>query len=571
VEDRRFARLLRHARRGSMSRRALLQAGLRLGLATPAISALLAAAPSAPAAAAPTRRSGFVARQEDGGGTFTVLISSGVADIDPHYTYSTVGSMVTLAAYEMLIRLRGESTEEFEPMLAESWEASPDQATYTFRLVPNVTFHDGTPCDAEAVKASFTRFLEQGAGPVNVISRFVESADQIEAVDTSTVRFNLGRPQPLFLPAMASQYGPMVVSPTAVEENRTEEDPFAHEFFLANAVGTGPYRLESNSLSEGLVFSRFEEYHRGWEGNHFDQVVLRVVPENATRRQLLEIGEADALTFDLTPEDVEALQTNPDLQVLTYETTRVDWIIMNAVKLDVQARQGFSYAFPYPEVIDGAYRDLVTRSGPIANSIRGHDPDVFLYQTDLQRARELILAAGFQEGDTFEYMVSSDNEVDSTVAQLFQANLAEIGFTLEIAAVEGSTIEETVFGNSPAEERPHFIGGWEWWPDYNDPWNQLAPNFLEEAFGEGGSNGGAWVNPRFEEIMAEAETYTDENRLVELMEEAQNILTEQDPPCIFIGQARYYTILRNDIRGFVANPLYLEAYPFYAMSRGGIA
>ncbi|MBA3451217.1 MAG: hypothetical protein H0T18_08400 [Chloroflexia bacterium] len=82
-----------------------------------------------------------------------------------------------------------------------------------------------------------------------------------------------------------------------------------------------------------------------------------------------------------------------------------------------------------------------------------------------------------------------------------------------------------------------------------------------------GGNAGAWVNERFEQIMAEAETYTDEARLAELMKEAQAILTEQDPPNIYYGQLKWYTVLRADIEGFVPNPLYLSSYPFYEMSR----
>jgi peptide/nickel transport system substrate-binding protein len=75
------------------------------------------------------------------------------------------------------------------------------------------------------------------------------------------------------------------------------------------------------------------------------------------------------------------------------------------------------------------------------------------------------------------------------------------------------------------------------------------------------------VNERFEAIMAEAEYYESEEQLQELMVEAQNILTELDPPAIFYGEAVYYTVLGNDIRGFVPNPLYLESYIFYDMYR----
>jgi peptide/nickel transport system substrate-binding protein len=230
-------------------------------------------------------------------------------------------------------------------------------------------------------------------------------------------------------------------------------------------------------------------------------------------------------------------------------------------------RKGFSYAFPYDEVVNVVYKGLLKRTGPLPSTVRGYDPSVFVYQTDLAKAKELILSGGFVEGDSFEIIYPSDNEIDRTVAQLFQAKVAEIGFELVVTAVDNATRDNIVYGDSPAEERPHFVGGWAWWPDYNDPWNQFAPNFLESSSGGGGSNGGYWVNQRFEEIMAEAEHYTDEARLQELMVEAQNILTEQDPPCIYLGEETYFSVLAADVRGFYANPLYLGSYPFYRMSR----
>ena len=563
--DSRIARFVTLARGGALSRRQVVETGLRLGLSAPIITALMAAAPEA-SAVAPKRR--LLARQDAAGGTFTVLISVGTEDIDPHYSYATLSSTIALCAYDMLVVYRDDSTTEIEPMLAESWEIADDGATYTFKLRPNAVFHDGTPCDAQAVKDAYTRWLELGGAVVQVIARFVESPDQMEVVDPTTLRFNLGRPQPLFLPAMASQYGPSVVSPTAVRDNATDDDPYAHEFFLANAVGTGPYRLVSNSISEGLVLERFEEYWRGWDENPgFDQVIFRVVPENATRRQLLEQGEAEASAFNLTLDDVEALRQNPAVTVVEYPTTAVSWAILNAARLSVEARQGLSYAFPYNEVEQSVFRGLLKRNGPLADNVVGYDPDVFLYQTDLERAKELLLQAGFAEGEVFEYMVDSTDERETTIAQLFQANVQQMGFDLELISVDYATVESTIFGEQPAEEKPHLIGGWGWWPDYNDPWNHLAPNFTEANIGNGGSNAGAWTNPRFEELMTEAETFTDEGRLVEMMKEAQNILTEQDPPVIYYGQIVRYTVLASDIQGFVANPLYLDGFNIWDMSR----
>ena len=81
-----------------------------------------------------------------------------------------------------------------------------------------------------------------------------------------------------------------------------------------------------------------------------------------------------------------------------------------------------------------------------------------------------------------------------------------------------------------------FVGGWGWWPDYNDPWNQLDPNFSPKD-GDGISNGGWWVNERFSELMAlSAELPTPRKTSSTWMKEIQNILTEQDPPVIYYGE-----------------------------------
>jgi ABC-type transport system substrate-binding protein len=80
-------------------------------------------------------------------------------------------------------------------MPAESWEVSEDQSAYTFKLYPGVKFHDGTLANAQAVKESYTRWIELEGSPVNVMTRFCDSLGKMEVVDETTLRFNLGCPQ----------------------------------------------------------------------------------------------------------------------------------------------------------------------------------------------------------------------------------------------------------------------------------------------------------------------------------------------------------------------------------------
>ena len=173
--------------------------------------------------------------------------------------------------------------------------------------------------------------------------------------------------------------------------------------------------------------------------------LLRVVPEDATRRQLLERGEADAASQNLAVDVVDELRSNPDVQVIEYPSTNVRWTIMNVPRLQTkEVRQGFSYAFPYDDVINAVYKGLMTRCGPLPDTVRGYDPNVFLYETDLDKAKQLILSGGFQQGDVFEFIVDANQTTELTVAQLFQANVQQMGFDLALTAVDFATIESIV-------------------------------------------------------------------------------------------------------------------------------
>ena len=564
--------LLLAARSGRLTRRQILSRGLALGLSTPTILALLAACsrggetPTAPApAATPQPGQTPTGRRESTNREFVVLFIGGVPDLDPQSAYDNQASALFLACYEMLIKLKGESTFDYEPMLAREWLHNDNFTEFTFKLPPNAVFHDGSPCDADAVKRSFTRFLKMGRGPVNVISRFVEDPDQqIQVVDTTTIKFVMTKPQPLFLAAMASEYGPLIVSPKAWDEHKTADDEFAHDWFSQNIVGTGPYKPVELLQQERFVFERFEQYHG--ERPFFDRIIARVVPEDATRRQLMETGEAHACAY-INPEDLLAMKQNPNLQIVEYDTTEVDWIRMNYARLNAKARQGFCYAWPYQEVIEKVLRGYAKPiNGPIADTVIGYDPSIPTYTTDLQKAKQLLSEAGIKEGDTFTYMYSSGDQTDAAMAQLFQANLAQIGIRLELQQVERAALLELAYGDTPPEQRPHFMSGG-WWPDYNDSWNQIYPNYHSDSVGSKGSNAMFYQNPEVDRLMNQLKDAATEDEIRRLTGQIVRILTWDDPAAIFYAQIKKATVLQKDIRGYVPNPIYINSYNFWAMWR----
>ena len=116
-------------------------------------------------------------------------------------------------------------------------------------------------------------------------------------------------------------------------------------------------------------------------------------------------------------------------------------------------------------------------------------------------------------------MADGQSEESRLCAELFQSSLANIGITLDIQVVDYSIVEETVYGDQPAEEKPHIIGLWSWWPDYNDGANQLEPNYALSSAGGGGSNAGYYNNARFEEILAAIPTADETTYVLDVARE----------------------------------------------------
>jgi peptide/nickel transport system substrate-binding protein len=292
------------------------------------------------------------------------------------------------------------------------------------------------------------------------------------------------------------------------------------------------------------------------------------VTEVATRRQLLEQGEAD-IVDSLTAEDVEALQSNPDLVVLSNTSTQVVYFPMTVYgRLESpEARQAMCWAFPYQEVIDGVYKGQASPAhGAVAEAIRGFDADTFTYTTDLAKARELFDAAGVPEGTELTLTFETGVATATVAAQLFQASLAQIGINLTIENVDLPTFTSMFYGDAPVEERPNLFW-WGWWPDYNDAWNHLYPQVSSEAWGSKGANAGFYKNDRVDELLMVARDAPDEATYQTAISELQQIISRDDPPSVYYAQPKWTTLYRKDVQGVFFNAINIGTYNFWKMSR----
>src|SRR5215207_6548017 len=196
--------------------------------------------------------------------TLIIAMNGSPSDLDPHSVYDYRSAMPLRGPYEGLIALEGSATDKYVPVLAESWKANDDKSVWTFTIRSGVTFHDGTSVDAEAVRASFERFLTMGLGPAGAMRRFIEDPAQITAPDASTVVFDCGGPQPLLEAYLSSQYGPLVLNVPVAMQNEVDGD-FGHGWAQLNeeGLGTGPYRIVEFEPEQQLVLERYDDYWGG--------------------------------------------------------------------------------------------------------------------------------------------------------------------------------------------------------------------------------------------------------------------------------------------------------------------
>ena len=502
--------------------------------------------------------------------TLVVSVDAFNADFDPASAYLLSEALIWRGIYESLIRLKGDSASEVEPLLADSWEANADSSSWTFHLHPGVTFSDGTPLDADAVKTNYVRTITIELGTQFILGSFLPKPEkQIVVVDPQTIRFDLAYPYPHFDLVMAAQYGTGLVSPKVFEEHSTGETDQGHEYLLSHAVGTGPYVLDTLEPGNQVILRRNENYWRGWDGSHFDTIIIRSIPEGSTRRQLLESGEVD-IAYAGTAEDTAAVRSDGRFVVGDFKNLDMTYIILGAYGplASPEARQAMNYLFPYEDFLNTVSKNTLERgNGPFPDLLFTHDPNVFLYDTDIQKAQELLDQAGVQPGTelTYEYYTGFGKEA----GLVMQQQLEKVGLHLRLIEKEFSAMNADLTTDRPVSERANMYY-WGWWPDYNDPSDYSWVIFNSDAAPSACPcyNSGYYHNDRVDEIIYDGFSQTDDAKLTQEMHEAQNIMTQQDPPIIPVGQQLDETYFRKDIQGQVFNPLYILTWDYYALSRG---
>ncbi len=456
--------------------------------------------------------------------------------------------------YDGLVRFTEKMT--IEPQLATEWSTSADGRTWTFKLRRGVSFQDGTPFNADAVVFHVERQMDPKGNASN--RPLWDPIAGIRKVDDYTVAITTHTPYGALLATLAHGSGG-IVSPEGVRKHGAN--------FKLNPVGAGPYMVEKWDVGSEVVLKRFDGY---WGGKPpFARIVLKHVPDPATRLAMLQSGQADVINA-VPVESVGQLQAVPTVEVIARPALRTFGYGINLNRSafqDVRVRRALNHAVDKAALVKAVFRGYATAiDSPLSPFTTGYGP-VGRYEYDPDKARRLLAEAGWKpgpdgvlrkDGQPFEVSVLTPQGMlpkDLEVTQAFQAFLGKIGVKATINKVEPAAF----------------------WDHLRVPPDRIAWDLVLFGFNPSNGDGGyhlsslfaanpsrterpkvwnfTWyANPRVDSLLAEADQTVDAAKRKGQLVEAARLVWE-DAPYVWLYAENVVVAKRKELHGVEVQPV----------------
>jgi peptide/nickel transport system substrate-binding protein len=327
---------------------------------------------------------------------------------------------------------------EFEGQLADSWEASADGLTYTFRLKQGILSQAGNELTADDVLWSYERkFGTPTSTAISVMRNIVtDPKTQFAKVDKYTFTITIPNASLGFtLLSILANSTAQIYDSTLLKQHVTPDDPYAVKWSGTNPkYGFGPYMVESVTPNEETVLVA----NPNWTISELSvqRIVYRIVQDPATRANAVMLGDAD-IAEQLRPTDQESLSSADNVKLYTVNSNEMSImpLVVNKAPFDnVLVRQAMAYAIPYERIISDVYGGRATRRHSMlpADQPGYVGSDLTSYDTDVAKAKELLAQAGYPNGVAFTLTIAAGTpDVEDTAVQI-QTAAAEAGFTVNI-------------------------------------------------------------------------------------------------------------------------------------------
>lgn len=470
-----------------------------------------------------------------------------ITDLDPANSYDYWTWHVFQNTTEALVAFKP-GTTEYTPSLATSWTVSADGKEYTFKLRKGVTFTDGAPFNAQAVKFSFDRAFKL-KGPNGAIGLLKDTWKAVDVVDPSTVRITIKDADATFL----SRISESISFSAIVSPKTTPANAFAKGVQYA---GTGPYKLAQYTPGQRTVYEAYAGY---WGPKPKSRrVITQFYADAAALASAVESGQVDLGYRSFSPEDIKRLAKSDKLQVTkSAQFPSVRYIVFNVPSVpfdNVKIRRAISYAVNRDRIVGDVFAGL---NQPLYSMV---PPGMWSHvnafpQRDLAKAKSLLGEQGYSASNklalTLWYTPSHYGSTEADAAAVIKSSLEETG----VVSVEVKSSEWGDYTKAMAKGQfGMFLLGW--FPDFVDPDNFLAPWLTESPGGLGTSLDKATASvdkqfyADFQKLLGDAKKTADVNARTAFYKQAQQKLADSAILVpLWQNLAQSYVIAQKNVKG----------------------
>ena len=481
------------------------------------------------------------------GNNIVVAAASLGSTLNPWDQTDGTTSAFQYAAYDRLVQYKTTTdangnavadTANLEGVIAESWETSEDQLTWTFHIDPDATFANGDKVLASDVIWSF----EQCQANANSSFFFtLTNIVDMQAPDDETVVFTLSQKSHMFLRLL--EIYPFCIVNQDEAEAGIAEDP---DYLTTHTAGSGPYEITTYDITNSVVLTARDDYW-GADKPANDSVTWQLVQEPSNRQLLLENGDVD-VALNLDDKNINTVAEMDGIQVVKNASNMHLYLAMN-VNIEpfdnVLVRQAIACAIPYDTLVnDVMFGNAVRTTSMLPDNVSGHiSDDKTCYQTDIEKAKELLAEAGYPDGFSCTLMLGNGFTDWKDTAITIQDALSKIGITMEINEIDRATFLTEIANKNTAL----FINRFN--PFIGDPGYLVNNLYVNEA----AYNYNNYNNEEFDALYFQGESADTEEERMECYKEMQYIYAE-DCPSVQLYQYDFAYCARDNISGYVFYP-----------------
>jgi peptide/nickel transport system substrate-binding protein len=451
--------------------------------------------------------------------------------------------------FDLLVRAQPGKTD-IEADLATSWSVSPDGLTWTFKLRQGVTFHDGTPWNAEAAKFNFDRWADAKNPYHTVGSGFdyeywadfmADSFQEAKAVDPYTLQVVLKKANAPFIYNL-SIASFAFTSPAAIKQ-------YGAQGIGQHPVGTGPYKFVEWVRDDHVTMTANPTFFRKGLPK-MSRLIMRVIKDNAARFLALKADEVQAMEAP-NPDDVKAAQADPNLKLGFRPPFNTGWVRFNMHNdyfKDKRIRQAVAMAINRKAIVDGLYGlygTVATQHMPPLMwgraNVKGYD-----YNPDM--AKKLLAEAGYPNGFGFDFWYipvsrpyfPNGKDIGTAIA----SDLGKVGLRANVQTEDWATYLK----DRNTNKFPIFMIGWigdngdpDDWLGFFFPRHDPANAYL------------SYDNPAVFDAINKAKVATSKSERAKLYAQAETMVINdyRDVP---IAHARVPLLMRKNVQNLIGQP-----------------